>query len=108
MSLPLIVGLSLAEILGDTFLKFFAREGGAFNWVVGHGAYAIVLYLLVRALKTGNVMYVNGMWDGMSALLETLFAIIVLKETLNTKYQYIGIGFIVIGIYMLHMGGIKK
>jgi len=108
MSLSLIVALSLAEIIGDTEFKFYARSGNSSHLSLGVAAYAAVIFLLIKALKVGNILYVNGMWDGMSALLETLFAIFILKETLNTKYQYIGISFIIAGIYLLHKGGIKK
>jgi multidrug transporter EmrE-like cation transporter len=108
MSLALIFAISMAEIIGDTEFKFYARSGNPMNFTLGIAGYAAVIYFLIKSLKVANILYVNGMWDGMSALLETLFAIIILKETLNTQYQYIGIALIVAGIYLLHMGGIKK
>jgi multidrug transporter EmrE-like cation transporter len=108
MSLALLVTLSLAEIVGDTEFKFYARTGQSSHLSIGVAAYAAVIFLLIKALKVGNLMYVNGMWDGTSALLETLFAFFILKETLNTKYQYLGIALIILGIYLLHKGGIKK
>lgn len=108
MSLAIIVALSLAEIIGDTQLKFYARTGQSSHFSFGIAAYAAVIFLLIKALKMGNIIYVNGMWDGTSALLETLFAFFILKETMNTKYQYMGITLIIAGIYLLHMGGIKK
>jgi len=108
MSLPLIISLSIAEIFGDTQFKFYARTGDTTNLIGGLGGYIAVLYLLVQSLKMGNIIYVNGMWDGVSALLETLFAVYILGETLNTHWQYIGIIFIVIGLFLLRYGGIKK
>ena len=41
-------------------------------------------------LYKGNVMYVNGLWDGMSGLLESAAAYIILGERLNKWYQYLG------------------
>jgi len=105
MSLSLIVALSLAEIVGDTQFKFYARTGNQENLIFGLTGYAVVIYFLIKALKVANIVYVNGMWDGVSALLETLFAIYILKETLNTRWQYLGIGLIILGIFLLHMGG---
>jgi multidrug transporter EmrE-like cation transporter len=108
MSLALIFALSIAEILGDTQLKFYSRTGNPVNFTIGIAGYAGVIYLLIKSLQMGNIIYVNGMWDGISALVETLFAFIILKETLNTPYQYIGIAFIVSGLVLLGLGGIKK
>jgi len=108
MSLALIVALSVAEILGDTQFKFYARTGNAGNFAGGLVGYALVIYLLIKSLQVGNIIYVNGMWDGMSALLETLFAIFILGETLNSRWQFVGLGMIIMGIFLLRLGGIKK
>jgi multidrug transporter EmrE-like cation transporter len=108
MSLALIFAISMAEIIGDMEFKFYARTGSPTNFTLGVAGYAAVIYFLIKALRVGNVIYVNGMWDGMSALLETIFAMIILKETLNTPYQYVGIAMIVMGLFLMHYGGIKK
>jgi multidrug transporter EmrE-like cation transporter len=107
MSLRLIVLLSLAEVVGDFQLKSYARTRDLNSLYIGLAGYAAVIFFLIQALKSANVLYVNGMWDGVSALIETLLAIIILKETLNSNAQYAGIGFIVLGIFMLHSGGPK-
>ena len=98
MSLLTISLLSVAEVFGDTQLKFFARGGEK---------HAAVIFFLVKALKSGNVMYVNGMWDGISAVFETLVVWYFLGETLNTRVQYGGLLLIVAGIFMMHSGGIS-
>lgn len=99
--------LSLSEIVGDFGFKGVARVGGLTNWMAGLGGYAGVIYFLIRSLRVGNVMYVNGMWDGTSAILETLFAFFIFGERLNTWQQYAGLGIIIAGIFMLKMGGIS-
>ena len=41
------------------------------------------------------------MWDGISALIETLAAILFLGERFTNKYQYIGIALIILGLFFL-------
>jgi len=48
------------------------------------------------------------MWDGVSAIVETLAAYFILGERLNTTSQYIGLGMIIVGLFMLRMGGIAS
>jgi len=106
MSLTNIGLMSIAEIVGDFGFKGVARQGGVNNWAAGIGGYIAVIYFLIQSLKVGNVTYVNGMWDGVSAILETLAAIIIFGERLNTTSQYIGLAFIICGIFFLKAGGI--
>ena len=66
------------------------------------------MYCLIKSFKMGNVIYVNGMWDGMSTVLETIAAYLILGDRLNTKTQWIGLGMLIVGIIMVRMGGIAK
>lgn len=102
-----ILILSLIEIFGDFQLKFFARNGIMSYLYKGIIGYAGVVFFLIKSLKQGNVMYVNGLWDGMSGLLESAAAYIILGERLNYWYQYVGILMICFGIVLLHCGGCK-
>ena len=107
MSLLTISLLSMAEVFGDTQFKFFARGGQQKYLAGGLIGYAGVIYFLIKALKSGNVMYVNGMWDGVSAVIETVAVYFLLGERLNTPGQYGGLLMIIAGIFMLHSGGIS-
>ena len=98
--------LSIAEIFGDFSFKNYARLGGVENFAQGLVGYVGVIYFLIRSLREGNVMYVNGMWDGTSAILETLAAYFILGERLNTTSQYVGLVFLIAGLFMTRMGGI--
>ena len=100
--------MSLAEIFGDFKYKAFARSGGAGNFAAGSAGYIAIVYFLIKSLKQGNILYVNGMWDGVSALLESVAAYLILGERLNTPSQYLGLGFIIVGLFILHSGGISK
>ena len=106
MSLLDIGLMSAAEIVGDFGFKGVARGGGLQNWVTGLGGYAGIIYYLIRSLRVGNVTYVNGMWDGISAILETLAAYFIFGERMNSWTQYIGLGLIVVGLFTLKSGGI--
>lgn len=107
MSLATIALLSIAEVFGDTQFKFFARSGQQKYMAGGLVGYAGVIFFLIKALKSGNVMYVNGMWDGVSAIIETVAVYFLLGERMNTSTQYGGLGLIIAGIFMMHSGGIS-
>jgi len=94
--------LSVAEIIGDFGYKAFARGGGAKAFAQGTLGYIGVIYFLIRSLRVGNVLYVNGMWDGVSAVLETIAAYVLLGERLNRPIEYLGLLAIIAGIFMLH------
>ena len=106
MSMLNIFLMSIAEIIGDFGFKGVARQGDINSWTAGIAGYVGVIYFLIQSLKVGNVTYVNGMWDGLSAVLETLAAILIFGERLNTTSQYIGLAFIICGIFFLKLGGI--
>lgn len=95
-----------AEIFGDFKFKDFARLGGWENFAQGLAGYAGVIYFLIRSLRVGNVIYVNGMWDGISAILETAAAYLILGERLNNTWQYVGLGLLIVGLFLVRMGGI--
>lgn len=90
----------LAEIFGDFKFKDFAREGGTSNFTQGILGYIGVIWYLVKSLRHANIIYINGLWDGISGLLETLAAYFILKEKLNTPIQYAGLGLIVVGLFL--------
>ena len=108
MSLLDLTILSLAEIIGDFGFKNVARVGfdSVKGWIAGIGGYIGVIYYLIRSLRVGNVTYVNGMWDGISAILETAAAFFIFGERLNNPTQYIGLALIIGGIFALKGGGI--
>lgn len=108
MSLLDLTALSITEIIGDFGFKAFAKTGGAMNFSQGMIGYVGVIYFLIKSFKVGNVIYVNGMWDGISAIMETIAAFLILGERLNTKTQWIGLVVLIIGIFMVRMGGIAK
>jgi multidrug transporter EmrE-like cation transporter len=94
--------LSLTEIIGDFGYKTFARSGTLASFAQGSIGYIGVIFFLIRSLRVGNVLYVNGMWDGVSAALESLVAYFIFGERLQNPVQYIGLVVIIAGLFMLH------
>jgi multidrug transporter EmrE-like cation transporter len=106
MSTLNIVLLAIAEIFGDFKFKDYARSGSNVDLFSGFVGYGFTIYLLIKTLKSGNILYINGMWDGISAVLESLAAYYILGERLNCTYQYIGLILIIIGLFVFYSGGI--
>ena len=68
--------------------------------------YGLVIKFLIEALKSSNLIYANGMWDGVSTVVATVLAYFLLNETLSSPLQWFGLLMIVGGIFALHSGKI--
>lgn len=95
--------LTVAEIIGDFGYKAFANEGGVKNFMTGTFGYVTVVYYLIRSLQGSSVLLVNAAWDGISALVESIAAIIVLGERFDDPWKYFGIFLIVVGLFFLKL-----
>ena len=96
-----ILILSVVEIFGDFQLRFYAQTDNISNLWLGILGYVGVVYFLIQSLRFQNVLYVNALWDGISGLIGSVAAYYILGDRLHTTYQYAGIAFIIVGIYML-------
>lgn len=101
-----ILLLSFAEYFGDSQFKAYARSGNNHNLIYGIIFYALVIKLLVESLKKANLIYTNGMWDGVSAILATILAYYFLHETLSNPMQWAGLIMIIAGMLALNIGKI--
>ena len=108
MSFQQIISLSIVEIVGDFALKEFANNGGIMPLFIGIGGYIGVVYFLIVALQGSSVLLVNGAWDGISAIVESIAAYIFLGERFHSHIQYIGLFLIIIGVYLLKIPKNKK
>lgn len=95
--------LTLTEIVGDFGYKEFANKGGLLNFATGTTGYIGVIYFLIRSLQGSQILLVNSAWDGISALVESIAAIMILGERFNDPTKYIGIVFIIIGLFFLRL-----
>lgn len=100
--------LSLSEIFGDFHLKFFARGNKLSNLFGGVAGYIGVIYFAIVCFKQANVLYVNGMWDGVSAVVESLAAFLILGERLTNWHQYVGLFVIILGIFLMRIGPVPR
>jgi len=98
--------LCLVEVYGDFKFKAYARSSGdgVPLFIQGCAGYAGVIFFLIRMLMIKDVIWVNAMWDGGSALIETLFAYFMFGERLNRPVNYAGLALIVLGLFMLRNG----
>jgi len=108
MSFQEIITLSLVEIVGDFALKEFANNGGLLPFVIGISGYIGVVYCLIVSLQGSSILLVNGAWDGISAIIESIAAYIFLGERFHSHIQYIGLFLIIIGVYLLKIPRNKK
>jgi multidrug transporter EmrE-like cation transporter len=108
MSLAQIVGLSLTEIVGDFGYKWFANEGGFVPFAIGTAGYIGVVTMLIVSLQNSSVLMVNGAWDGISAVIESVAAYLFLGERLESSLQYFGLFLIIIGLFFLKIPLHKK
>ena len=103
-----IVTLSLIEIFGDFNLRWYAQTNQIEFLYKGVLGYIGVIYFLIRALRDGNLLYVNGMWDSLSTVLSSAAAFILLGDRLKTNTQYLGLFLTVVGIYLLKSDAAQK
>ena len=89
----------ITEIVGDFGYKKFTEKGGIENFAVGTIGYIGVIYTLIRSLQGSQVLLVNAAWDGLSALVESIAAIIILGEGFDDPWKYVGIIFIILGLF---------
>jgi multidrug transporter EmrE-like cation transporter len=97
---------TLSEIIGDFGFKEFARQGTSKGFLQGSLGYVGVIFFLIQSLKTGNILFVNGMWDGISGILETLAAYFILGEKFVNPMQWVAVVIISLGLFMLRYYGV--
>jgi multidrug transporter EmrE-like cation transporter len=101
-----VIAATFAEIMGDFGFKEFARQGTAKGFIQGSVGYVGVIFFLIQSLKTGNILFVNGMWDGISGILETLAAYFILGERFVNPMQWVAVVIISLGLVMLRYYGV--
>jgi len=103
MSLAQVISISVLEILGDTSLKEYANDKGIGYLASGLVGYIGVIIMLIISLQNSTLLMVNNGWDGISSLIESIYAYVVLGERFDNYLQYFGVIFIVIGLFLLRM-----
>jgi multidrug transporter EmrE-like cation transporter len=101
MSVPQLTMLSAIEIVGDYGLKEYANGGGWAYLATGVVGYIGVVVALIVNLQGSSILLVNNAWDGMSTLMESMFAYLVLGERFEHWSQYVGLIMIIAGLFLL-------
>ena len=99
-----IVFLSFIEVYGDFSLRFYAQTNNPLwlgNGIVG---YIGVVYYLIQSLQHNNVLYVNGMWDGVSGIIESVASYVFLGDRLQKPTEYLGLVLIIVGVFLMKNG----
>lgn len=96
-----LVALALAEIVGDFAYERYANTGLVSAFGLGTLGYIGVVYFLIKSLAGSTILYVNGMWDGISTLLESLAAMVFLGEGFERAEQYVGLAMIIGGLVLV-------
>ena len=101
MQIVWITLMSLVEILGDFSIEKYTHTWNLLDLGKGISLYGGVIFFLIKSLIGSNILYVNGMWDGISGLVESAAAYYFLGERLDRNTQYIGLGFIILGMFLM-------
>jgi len=101
-----VIGATLAEIVGDFGFKEFARQGTSKGFLQGSMGYVGVIFFLIQALKSGNILFINSAWDGISGILETLAAYFILGERFVHPMQWVAVAIIAAGLVLLRYYGV--
>ena len=96
-----LILLAFVEIFGDFSLEKYTRTQSLIDLGKGIGWYGGVIFFLIKSLIGSNILYINGMWDGISCFLESAAAYIYLGQRFEQPCQYLGLGLIIAGIFLI-------
>lgn len=99
-----IFTVSLLEYVGDSSFKLYGKDKHKPYLYLGLFSYGVVIYMLIHILEYSNVIQMNIYWDAVSAILETILAYYLLKESLTGVTQYVGFILIILGLFFMSLG----
>jgi multidrug transporter EmrE-like cation transporter len=103
-----VILLSIVEIFGDFHLQKYAHTNNINYLVGGVTGYIGVIYFIIKSLQTSNILYVNLMWDGVSALINTSAAMIILGQRFESWEHLVGGSLIIIGLILIKLKKTKS
>jgi multidrug transporter EmrE-like cation transporter len=99
-----VIAASAIEVYGDFSLRFYAQTNNVYWLAHGIAGYVGVIAMIVEAFRTKNVLYVNGIWDGASGLIESVAAYVLLGDRFQKTSEYIGLCLVIIGVALMKNG----
>lgn len=103
-----VIFLSIVEIYGDFELEKYAHTNKVEHLATGVAGYIGVVYFLIKSLQQSNILYVNLMWDGVSALVNTIAAMTILGERFESIEHTIGGVLIIAGLILIKLKKTKS
>jgi multidrug transporter EmrE-like cation transporter len=96
MTIVNVLMMTLAELFGNTHLKWFSDSRGRGSPALGHlaigvAAYLTVIFFLTRAFASQSMMWTCIMWEAMIVIGGALTAYLVFGETFDHWIQWLGI-----------------
>jgi multidrug transporter EmrE-like cation transporter len=101
-----IIALTILQYLADVNLKTYARMGTKMSLFYAALCYIGVMAMFVYSVKYSNVLYTRALENGISTVLESVLAYYLLKESMTNRYQWSGLGLVILGVAMLNIGKI--
>ena len=98
-----VIMLATVEIFSDFSLERYANFGGLKYLGIGAAGYAGVVFLLIKALRGYTILYINNVWDGISSLIESIAAFVILGERFTHPRQYFAVLLIVAGLVLIRV-----
>jgi multidrug transporter EmrE-like cation transporter len=83
--------MTLAELIGNTHLKWYTENGSRHHLAWGLLAWAAVLYFLVKSLTAKTMMWTCIMWEVMIVIGGALTAYFVFGEKFTHWIQWLGV-----------------
>ena len=99
--LIIIFLLSIFEIFGDFQFQQYVDTNTYQPLFLGIFGYIGVVFFLIKSLRETNILYVNLLWDGMSALIESIAAIVILGQRFKNYKHALGAVFIISGLVLI-------
>lgn len=103
-----IIMLGITELYADFSLQSYVNTNSNNSLLWGSIGYIFVVLFLIKSLRDAPLLYVNGMWDGISTIIECGLSFLLLGQRLEHETQYIGLFLIIIGIFFMKNGYGKK
>jgi multidrug transporter EmrE-like cation transporter len=96
-----LICLSILEIFADFSIEKYVNTGVLTQLWAGIGGYGGIIFFLIKALKGSSILVVNGLWDGISGIVESIAAMVFLGQRLENGWQYLGLAMICTGVMFM-------
>ena len=96
----LVLGISMTEAIAQSVAYRSVVQKSNLLFLVAWFMYIFVVYLLCQVYKYKGIGYVNVLWSGFTTMLMLTIGYVFFGERL-TKIEWIGVGFVFLGIMIL-------